>query len=353
LSLQQLRVHAITQSLFPPTDLKAAIERLGFVQADPIRSPARAQDLILRQRVKKYRAGDLERHYADLELEEDFLYAYGFVPRATWQLLHPRKTAALKSLEKKVLEVVRSGGDMHPKDLEAHLGRKRTVNAWGGYSKATTRALEHLHYRGLLRIVRRENGIRIYQAAPPPQEPLPLQERLQKLVMLVANILAPVPEKSLREALGHMRHLSDARGVLHACEFERQTIDGVTYLWPASSRPPLTEAPPVVRILAPFDPLIWDRRRFEHLWGWPYRFEAYTPAAKRVRGYYAMPILWRDAIVGWANLSIHAGKLDAQLGFIGKRPSDAGFLSALNEELSAIGYFLGSLVGGTIPLSRK
>ena len=89
-TLERLRAHAISHSLFPPTRLKAAIGRLGFVQADPIRAPARAQDLILRHRVKGYRAGDLERRYASLDIEEDVLYAYGFLPRPIWQLLHPR-----------------------------------------------------------------------------------------------------------------------------------------------------------------------------------------------------------------------------------------------------------------------
>ena len=56
------------------------------------------------------------------------------------------------------------------------------------------------------------------------------------------------------------------------------------------------EAPRQVRFLAPFDPVVWDRARFEHLWGWAYRFEAYTPVKKRVRGYYAMPMLWGDQI---------------------------------------------------------
>jgi uncharacterized protein YcaQ len=58
------------QSLFPPTTLKRAFDRLGFVQADPILAPARAQDLILRHRVKNYRAGDLERRYCKLGIEE-------------------------------------------------------------------------------------------------------------------------------------------------------------------------------------------------------------------------------------------------------------------------------------------
>jgi uncharacterized protein len=79
--LQQLRVYAISHSLFQPGTLKAAIRRMGFVQADPIRSPARAQDLILRHRVIGYKAGDLERHYRSLNIEEDYLYAYGFLSR--------------------------------------------------------------------------------------------------------------------------------------------------------------------------------------------------------------------------------------------------------------------------------
>ncbi|MET1537143.1 DNA glycosylase AlkZ-like family protein, partial [Burkholderia sola] len=72
-SLDDLRRHAVARTLFPPTTLPAAIQRLGFVQADPIRTPARAQDLTLRHRVKDYRAGDLERRYARLAIDEDCL----------------------------------------------------------------------------------------------------------------------------------------------------------------------------------------------------------------------------------------------------------------------------------------
>src|SRR5262249_47146588 len=88
--LERLRAYAISQSLFPQTTLKAAIRRMGFVQADPIRSPARAQDLILRHRVKSYRAGDLERHYQKLGVEEDFFVTYGFVTSSVHSLMHPR-----------------------------------------------------------------------------------------------------------------------------------------------------------------------------------------------------------------------------------------------------------------------
>jgi uncharacterized protein YcaQ len=61
ISLDDLRRFAVANSLFPPTTLKHALGKLGFVQADPIRAPARAQDLMLHHRIQGYRAGDLER----------------------------------------------------------------------------------------------------------------------------------------------------------------------------------------------------------------------------------------------------------------------------------------------------
>ena len=76
-TLADLRRYAVARSLFKPTTLPKAIAKLGFVQADPIRAPARAQDLTLRHRVQNYRAGDLERRYARLGVEEDFFVNYG------------------------------------------------------------------------------------------------------------------------------------------------------------------------------------------------------------------------------------------------------------------------------------
>ena len=77
ITLNHLRRYAVARSLFKPTTLKGAFYRMGFVQADPIRAPARAQDLILRHRVKDYHAGDLERLYPKLKIEEDFFVVYG------------------------------------------------------------------------------------------------------------------------------------------------------------------------------------------------------------------------------------------------------------------------------------
>jgi uncharacterized protein YcaQ len=348
-SPERLRAAAVCHALFRPTTLKAAVGRMGFVQADPIRSPARAQDLILRHRVRNYRAGDLEKRYASLDIEEDYLYAYGFLPRLAWQLLHPRNTTALSDFQSQVLQIVRQFGRMHPRQLDAHFGKERVINAWGGYSKATTRALEALHYRGHLRIARRDNGIRIYEAASlaaAAAEPL---ERVRKLILVVANIFAPVPLKSLQAKTSHFRRLvpglASTRGLIsdliHAGELRKETIDGLDYVWPADVKWG-KEAPRAVRFLAPFDPLVWDRRRFEHLWGWPYRFEAYTPPAKRLRGYYAMPMLWADQIIGWANASMERGQLNVEVGFVRKRPTDRDFRSELELEIGRLEQFLKS-----------
>ncbi|RPH61474.1 MAG: winged helix-turn-helix domain-containing protein, partial [Acidobacteria bacterium] len=89
MTFDDLRRAAVARSLFPPTTLQRALDTLGFVQADPIRAPARAQDLTLRHRVTGYRAGDLERQYDQLDAHEDFFVNYGFVTSAVQGLMHP------------------------------------------------------------------------------------------------------------------------------------------------------------------------------------------------------------------------------------------------------------------------
>lgn len=346
ITLRDLRHHAIASSLFPPTTLGRAISRLGFVQADPIRAPARAQDLILRHRVKGYRAGDLDRQYRALRLEEDFLYAYGFMPVSTWQLLHPRGHRALSQTEQQVLKFVAGRRRLHPRELEAQLGKQREVNAWGGYSKATTRALERLHFLGLLRIGGRKNGVKLYElAAAITHPPMPDQQRMHRLVLLIAKILAPLSERSLRSMVGFLRYAAPGlpgrknavNELLKASSLDHCEIDGVRYVWPHG---PLTRREPkdAVRFLAPFDPIVWDRRRFEHFWGWPYRFEAYTPPGKRKMGYYALPLLWRADVIGWVNVADR----NVIPGFIhGSPPVEPAFQRAFDEEVERLRYFLG------------
>jgi uncharacterized protein len=77
------------------------------------------------------------------------------------------------------------------------------------------------------------------------------------------------------------------------------------------------------------------------LWGWRYRFEAYTPALKRTRGYYALPLLWRDRMIGWGNLSVKNGELRSVFGYVEPHPPrDRAFTRELEAELDRMRTFL-------------
>ena len=203
MQLADLRCYAVARSLFPPTDVAGAIARLWFVQADPIRAPARAQDLVLRHRVADYRVGDLDRLYPALDVEEDFFVNYGFLPRAHCTLMHPRSvpgpwSPARRKRAQAVLEFVRERGAVHPRDVEARFAHGAVVNAWGGSSNATTDLLDAMHYRGMLRVVRRENGIRIYGARPPATGPVDAVTRAARLDALVDVAVAKYTPFRLR-----------------------------------------------------------------------------------------------------------------------------------------------------------
>ena len=88
--------------------------------------------------------------------------------------------------------------------------------------------------------------------------------------------------------------------------------------------------------------IAWDRPRFELLWGWEYRFEAYTPVPKRKLGYYALPLLWRDRVIGWANIGTADGELTPDVRYVSARPPrDRAFRAALDDELSRLSVSLG------------
>ncbi len=350
-----LRRHAVARSLFKPTTLPAALKRLGFVQADPIRAPARAQDLTLRHRVADYRAGDLERRYPRLAVEEDFFVNYGFLPRATHTLMHPRTPRTVWPQARwaqahAVLDFIRARGNVHPREVDAAFQHGKSKNWFGGNSNASTQLLDGMHYRGLLRIARREGGVRVYAARdthPPADDP---QAALDALVDVVLHKYAPLPWPSFTALLSHLRSGAPQwEGDRRAAALRARTrhpvaaVDGVDWIWPAGEHPASRRhaVADSVRLLAPFDPVVWDRRRFETFWGWAYRFEAYTPAPQRVRGYYALPMLWRDQVIGWANLAWQGGVLTPDIGYVsGRAPREAGYRAELDAELDRVRLFL-------------
>lgn len=352
-SLADVRRFALSRTFFRPTSLPRALSRLGFVQADPIRAPARAQDLTLRHRVTGYRAGDLERKYPTLPIEEDFFVNAGFVTRELHALMHPRTprrqwTKAQWRQANAVLDEVRSRGVAHPRDIEAALGLGKATNWFGGRSNVSTQLLDGLHYRGLLRVARREGGIRLYavrEPTTPPEDPLAAHDAL---IDAVVKKYAPLPAATLSKLVSYLRGgvpqwSHDRAGALARAKkrLPRHRVDGVEWFFPEDEALRSGDVDDVVRLLAPFDPLVWDRQRFEIFFGWTYRFEAYTPAPRRKLGYYALPLLWREQIVGWANAKVDDGALDVQAGFVaGRAPAGAVFRSAFEAEVERLRAFL-------------
>jgi uncharacterized protein YcaQ len=268
---------------------------------------------------------------------------------------------------KSLLEFIRDRGPVHPRQVDDHFSLGTVTNYWGGSSSATTHLLDAMHYRGLLRVVRREAGIRIYGVH---EQKVPLKAdatiearerrvRLDALVDVVVNIYAPLPAASLTQAVRRLRYAvpqwsNEITGALQRAKrrLAHARVEGVDWYWPhlragrsggqAAEQPGVAEADDSVRLLAPFDPVVWDRRRFELLWNWAYRFEAYTPVAKRRWGYYALPLLWRDRVIGWANASVSGSALTLDVGYVtGHAPRDRGFRQALADERARFGAFLG------------
>lgn len=346
-SVSELKNHLVRHNLFFPVGLADAIKRMGFVQADPIRSPARAQDLILRHRVENYKAGDLETFYPELELEEGYLYAYGFFQKNLWQVIFPKQANPLSSFQKNTLAAVKRFGSVHPKDLESVFGKKRVKNAWGGYSQKAKQLLEELHDHGHLRIVRREKGVRIYEIADAFEQSHAHKHRFKRILMTVAKTMGPTTPTFLLSELSHFNYLLPSKitrseviqELIIDGELMCSTIDKQEYVYPGSDVEP-AEPAQTLRILTPFDPIVRDRARFEHLWGWTYRFEAYTPVAKRQLGYYAMPMLWRDEIIGWANAKVESQVLKIEFGYQKIRPTEKSFRKEAESEIVRLARFL-------------
>jgi uncharacterized protein YcaQ len=309
----------------------------------------------LRHRVQGYGAGDLERRYPRLPIEEDFFVNYGFLPRATQALMHPREprtawTPARWAQARAVLDWVREQGVVHPRAVDQQFAHGKAKNWFGGSSNASTQLLDGMHYRGLLRIARREGGVRLYAAREAAAPTSDTGTILDALVDVVVQKYAPLPERSLSELVSRIRHgapqfTPQVRAALARAKVRlpRAPIDGLNWYWPEGENPASRRHAfdDELRLLAPFDPVVWDRRRFELLWGWAYRFEAYTPAPKRLRGYYALPLLWRGQVIGWGNLAVKAGQLQPAFGYVsGQAPREPAFQAALDAELARLHRFL-------------
>lgn len=305
-------------------DLASGLDHLGFVQIDPINVCGRMHDLILRNRVTGYREGDLMRHLHGVgstlpaarrnAFEHHLPSASTLVafPLAAWPHLQAvmrertrrsgawsgRLTTGQRKLAPDLLAEIAARGPLSSEDF-ADTGRSRHV--WGAATQAKA-TLQKLFFHGRLLIARRGSDNRRYydlpakilpasilaQRTPPAAETarweVHLKLRQRRLVRLMKR------ELPLVEDLVQAVHV-DGCPLLHCLRSDLPLLD----------RPPLEGTQSTPLLLAPLDPLIYDRRVTSALWGFDYTWEVYTPPAKRVRGYYALPVLAGTEIIGYVD----------------------------------------------------
>lgn len=365
----------------------AVTRMLGALQFDPLEVPgARNHDLVLHARIRGYRRGGVERWlYApsgERQLFEAYNKSLNILPledlpahRFAWERARLRHETGLfttpASTVKAVLDRLRAEGPTSTRTItKAHGG----AVDWYWAPTALGRAiLEALFETGQVAIVRREGNARIYDLAERlfPDDLLAIEwSRAQRIESRLltrhrsVGLLGRTANAEVFIGLGDAAERERARAALvERGELVPVRVEGqrelrhlvaseVSLLSEASV--PLTDAQRGVTFCAPLDPLLWDRRLVETLFGFTYRWEVYTAAEKREHGYYVLPVLFGDAIVGRIEPVFHrkTSTLEVRLlsfveGFV--PTADALFLPALVDALRDYTAFVGAT---TVKLGR-
>jgi uncharacterized protein YcaQ len=261
------------------------VRRLGFLQLDPISTVAPPQRLVLWSRLGDHDTAELDRLlWEQKKLFEwnAFIWPIEDLPlirarmRARWGHYKWQRWAKefMKEqvgLRRYVLRELGRRGPLPSRELEHHAARADERTVWWGTRAQLTWMLELLHRRGRIAVAGRQSGQRLWDLAErcwPETETVPLRE--------ANRILA----EKRRRALGVWRENGRYR-----------------------AHPDVADDPVPARatLLSPFDRLVHDRDRAESLWDFHYRLEMYVPKAKREYGYYVLPILHGDRLVGRAD----------------------------------------------------
>lgn len=249
-----------------------------------------------------------------------------------------------------ILELVGEQGPIRAAQTGLAPAPGRAAEMWAWHDGKI--ALEYLFFAGLVTAARRVNFERLYDL---PERVLPAKvldastpdqaDAQRELVRVAARCLGVASEPDLGDYFRLPRAASKARvaELVEGGELQPVSVEGwrvPAYLWPQARRPRRIRAR---AILSPFDSLIWARERTERLFGFRYRLEIYTPAAKRVHGYYVLPFLLGDALVARVDLKSDrkAGSLRVQ-GAFAEPGVDQGLVAdELASELRTAAGWLG------------
>ena len=216
------------------------------------------------------------------------------------------------------LALVRAEGPIRARDTGAVRPPPVDGRMWNWHEGK--RALEYLFYTGEITAARRVNFERLYDTTervlPPAVHGAPTPEPAdaqRELVRIAARALGVATEPDIGDYFRLPRAASKARVAELVSEGELEPVevegwDAPAYLWPAARRPRALDCR---ALLTPFDSLIWFRPRTERLFAFRYRIEIYTPAHKRVYGYYVLPFLLGERLVARVDL-----KSDRQRGVL-------------------------------------
>jgi uncharacterized protein YcaQ len=322
--------HQFAQSL----DLKAAFTKLLSVQFDPIAPVGCNHDLVLQARVPGYKIGDWE----DLAYKQRHIYdgwdkMASLVPFEGWPLRRVIYALQRRNYEKKIfqdhkdavetiLKEIADRGPMMPRDFEFQERREDWKGSWYGPSvtKQTLRALWH---SGLLMTSGRKNGQHLYDltervvpkkylSVPPMKDKDAIleltRERHQAMGIVRPNAAAEVWSYTVlyydrKETLPELVR----RGDIVPVEVEGMKAHATPQLLSLLDQPSLE---PRTVFVAPLDQFMWDRKMIADLFGFDYKWEIYTPEAKRRWGYYVLPVLYGDELVARAEFYSRDGVLE-------------------------------------------
>jgi uncharacterized protein YcaQ len=346
----------------PPDGLEGLIARLGYVQLDSINVVERAHHLILGSRSAGYEPKQLEALLDRRRLFEHWTHDAAAIPLQWyphWQLRFPRSRARIlaspwwrkrmgdqvEPLLAQVLARVRAEGPLRSADFEH---ARQGEPGWWGW-KPQKAALELLWHTGALAVAGRTHFHKRYDLAErvfPEAHAEPAPDPEAHLAWACATALERLGTATPRELAGFWNAVepADAARWCAAARIERVEVDGKACFAVPDWRERLAALPePGERmvLLCPFDPILRDRERALRLFGFDYRFEAFVPEARRQYGYYVLPILGGDRLVGRMDAKFHRERGVLEVKGLwwekGVRPAKARLRTALEALARRIG----------------